>query len=68
MLDYFISSFHFQFFSDYLVIYEQSHIDTNADITVSCAAIGDRFVMFSLLYFYMFLCLIKMYNFKFSFI
>jgi glucose-1-phosphate adenylyltransferase len=34
-------------FSDYLLSYKQSHIDRNADITVSCAAVGDRYFMFS---------------------
>lgn len=37
----------FSMFSDYLVSYKQSHIDRNADITVSCAAVGDRYFMFS---------------------
>ena len=60
-------------FSDYLVSYKQSHIDRNADITVSCAAVGDRYFMFSHLlnfsfFIYMFFCLIKIHNFKFSFI
>jgi len=42
-------NFIFTIFSDYLsfIINMQSHVDRNADITVSCAAVGERCVQSS---------------------
>ena len=57
-----VGLFHFIFtvFSDCYVTNDQSHVDRNADITVSCAAVGDRCVQscFRCVSFcYMFVCL-----------
>lgn len=43
-VDYFFISFSHFFFLIYLITNKQSHVDRNADITVSCAAVGDRCV------------------------
>lgn len=37
-----VSSFDFQQISDSSITNKQSHVDRNADITISCAAVGDR--------------------------